>query len=68
MNDYNNTWDALGATIGAAEGKTTGSFSDMEHMTIDQRLKACEIAALLSISQELSRIHHDGINPQYFRE
>jgi hypothetical protein len=34
-------------------------------LTIDQQLKVAEIKALLSISQELSRIHHDGINPEY---
>lgn len=36
-----------------------------EGMTIDQRLKAVEVRALLSISQELSLIHHEGINPEY---
>jgi hypothetical protein len=37
-----------------------------KELTIDQRLKVAEIKALLSISQELSKIHHEGINPQYF--
>lgn len=36
-----------------------------EQLTIDQRLKLAEVKALLSISQELSRIHHEGINPKY---
>jgi len=36
-------------------------------LTVDQRLKIAEIKALLSISQELSRIHHEGINPRYDR-
>ncbi|MDG4832412.1 hypothetical protein O7627_24335 [Solwaraspora sp. WMMD1047] len=36
-----------------------------DEMTVDQRLKLAEVKALLSISQELSRIHHQGINPEY---
>lgn len=36
-----------------------------DELTIDQRLKVAEIKALLSISQELSKIHHEGINPEY---
>lgn len=38
-----------------------------EDLTLDQRLKVAEIKALLSISQELSGIHHAGINPEYDR-
>ncbi|WP_319462879.1 D-alanyl-D-alanine carboxypeptidase/D-alanyl-D-alanine-endopeptidase [Micromonospora sp. RTP1Z1] len=36
-----------------------------KEMTIDQQLKLAEIKALLAIGQELSRIHHNGINPEY---
>lgn len=36
-----------------------------EELSIDQRLKVAEIKALLSISQELSKIHHHGINPEF---
>lgn len=36
-----------------------------EPLTVDQQLKVAEIQALLSISQELSQIHHEGINPEY---
>jgi hypothetical protein len=36
-----------------------------DEMTLDQRLKVAEIKAMLSISQELSKIHHEGINPNY---
>ncbi|MFB6392665.1 hypothetical protein [Polymorphospora lycopeni] len=36
-----------------------------KELTLDQQLKLAEIKALLSISQELSRIHHNGINPTY---
>lgn len=50
----------------------TDAFDDMNsidlrhsELTIDQRLKIAEIKALLSISQELSKIHHEGINPEY---
>ncbi len=34
-------------------------------LTVDQRLKLAEIKALLSIAQELSKIHHEGINPEF---
>jgi hypothetical protein len=34
-------------------------------LTIDQGLKLAEVKALLSISQELSLIHHEGINPKF---
>lgn len=63
MSDYATAWDALASAIGAAEGKSSGSITDIGHMTIDQQLKVAEIAALLSISQELSQIHHEGIYP-----
>lgn len=65
MSDYNTAWDSLAETIGAAKGQSSGSITDLEHLTTDQRLKVIEIAALLSISQELSSIHHAGINPEY---
>jgi hypothetical protein len=65
MNDYNNAWDALCSAIGAAEGKSSGYFHEQEHLNIDQRLKAAEVAALLSIAQELSAIRHAGINPKF---
>lgn len=65
MSDYATAWDALCDTIGAAKGKSSATFMEQEHLTIDQRLKAAEIAALLSIAQELSTIRHAGINPTY---
>ncbi|MDO3074756.1 hypothetical protein P5V19_16830 [Mycobacteroides abscessus subsp. abscessus] len=64
-NDYNIAWDSLCETIGAAEGKSSGHFDQVDHLTIDQRLKAAEVAALLSIAQELSAIRHQGINPEF---
>jgi len=37
-----------------------------EQLTVDQQLKLAEIKALIAIGQELSMIHHEGINPEYF--
>lgn len=34
-------------------------------MTTDQKFQQAQVEALLSISQELSKIHHEGINPTY---
>lgn len=65
MNDYATAWDSLAETIGAAAGKSSGSITELGHLTTDQRLKVAEISALLSIAQELSLIHHAGINPRY---
>ena len=65
MNDYSRAWDSLTQAIGAAKGKSAGYFDDVEHLTIDQRLKVAEVAALLSIAQELSGIRHGGIAPEY---
>lgn len=57
--DYSTAWDALTDAIGAAKGQRAGSITDQEHLTVDQRLKVAEVAALLSIAQELS-----ALNPQ----
>lgn len=57
--DYSTAWDALGEAIGSAKGQSSGSITDQDHLTVDQRLKVAEIAALLSIAQELS-----ALNPQ----
>lgn len=65
VNDYARAWDSLTEAIGAAENKSTGFFYKQEHLTVDQRLKAAEVAALLSISQEISLLRNNGINPQY---
>ncbi|MEV8274621.1 hypothetical protein [Microbacterium sp. NPDC077184] len=58
-NDYATAWDALTSAIGAAQGQSSATIDDVEGLTIEQRLKVAEIAALLSISQELS-----ALNPQ----
>lgn len=55
--DYANAWDALCEAIGAEKGQSTGYFSEQEHLSTDQRLKAAEIAALLSIAQEISSLN-----------
>ncbi len=68
MSDYATAWDALCEAIGAAKGLSTTTIDDVEHLSIDQRLKVVEITALLSIAQELSAIHHAGINPQYLAD
>ena len=65
MNDYATAWDSLAASIGAAQGRSSGSITDLENLTVDQRLKAAEVVALLSIAQELSAIRHAGMNPEY---
>lgn len=65
MNDYYTAWESLTNAIGRARGDSSGTVTDVAHLTTDQQLKVAEIAALLSISQELSKIHHQGINPKY---
>lgn len=59
MTDYSTAWDSLAETIGHAQERSTGSITDLEGLDIDQRLKVAEVAALLSIAQELS-----ALNPQ----
>lgn len=34
-------------------------------LAIEQRLQLAQVMALISIGQELSAIHHAGINPSY---
>jgi len=57
--DYSAAWDALGEAIGADVGKSSGSINEISHLSTDQKLKVAEVAALLSIAQELS-----ALNPQ----
>lgn len=51
--------------VNAIESAGPGAFPKSGDLTVDQKLKVTEIKALLSISEELSRIHHEGINPDY---
>ena len=55
--DYSIAWDKLTEAIGAAKGMSSGHIDDVEHLTVDQRLKVAEIAAMLSITQELSALN-----------
>lgn len=57
--DYSTAWDALAKAIGSAKGISSGNIDEVDHLTTDQQLKVAEVAALLSISQELS-----ALNPQ----
>jgi hypothetical protein len=36
-----------------------------EDLSLDQRIQLLQVRALLSVSQELSKIHHEGISPEY---
>lgn len=68
MNDY---YTALGYLQEAIRSGNTPAKdrlhggNDLEGLTTDQQLKAAEVAALISISQELSAIRNAGINPDY---
>lgn len=55
MNLFHETYDEINAIEAEASG----------NLTIDQRIELVKAKALLSISQELSLIHHEGINPEY---
>lgn len=50
MSDYNDAASLLGAI-------------NYDHLTPDQQIEYVKVQALLSISQELSQIHHEGIYP-----
>ncbi|WP_275778985.1 hypothetical protein [Paenarthrobacter sp. Y-19] len=56
-NDYRVAWDALGDAIGAGKGQSAGSITEIDHLTVDQQLKAAEVAALLAIAQEISALN-----------
>lgn len=65
MKDYNNAWSALIGAIATAQERDTATFGEHKGLTVDQQLKAAEVAALLSISQELSALRHNGISPEF---
>ena len=58
-NDYATAWDTLAQIIGRAKGDSSGYVTEIEHLTLDQQLKVAQIAAMLSIAQEIS-----DLNPQ----
>lgn len=62
MNDYSTAWESLAEAIGAAKGASSGSITEQDHLTIDQRIKAAEAAALLSIAQEISALNPQNIS------
>lgn len=53
-------WNEAYDTMNAIESRFPA-----DSLTLDQQLKLAEIKALLAIGQELSQIHHEGINPEY---
>lgn len=57
MNDYAEACTDLDGAIIKAGGR--------EALTVDQAFEVAKIRALISISQELSQIHHEGINPEF---
>lgn len=52
-----NVWAMAMDQLSAIENKND--------LTVDKQLKATEVLALLSISQELSLIQDSGINPEW---
>ncbi len=65
MTDYANAWDLLADAIGAAKNESSGAIADVAHLTIDQRIEVAKVAALLSISQELSGLRQgEGAGPE----
>ncbi|WP_068483453.1 hypothetical protein [Pseudoclavibacter helvolus] len=64
MSDWETAWSTLTDAIGAENGYSTGSITEVDHLNFDQRVKVAEVAALLSISQELNAIRKHGINTE----
>ncbi len=64
-NDYATAWDALADTIGRAKGDSSDYITEIEHLTVDQQLKVAEIAALLSIAQEISVLNPNNTTEQW---
>lgn len=60
MNDYQKACDALLNAVGG-----TLDERNLSQLTTDQQLKAAEVAALLSISQQLSGIRHGEVAPEH---
>ncbi|MBT2497122.1 hypothetical protein J7E45_16035 [Microbacterium sp. ISL-59] len=57
INDYAHAWDTLTNAIGAAQGKSAGYITEVDHLTVDQRIEVAKVTALLSIAQELSALN-----------
>lgn len=41
---------------------------DRKQLSLEQQVQHAQTLALLAIGQELSQIHHEGINPEYRTE
>lgn len=63
--EYDTAWETLTNAIGSAKGSSSGSITEIDHLTTDQQLKAAEVVALLAIAQQLNMIRHNGINPEF---
>ena len=48
-----------------SEACDTLNFVNEQDLTVDQLLQLAQVRALLSIAQELSKIHYGGVNPEY---
>lgn len=57
MSNYIAAWDALAEAIGSADGQSVGSISEISHLTREHKLEVAKIAAILSVSQELSKLN-----------
>lgn len=55
-------WNEAYDTMNAIESRY-----EVDSLPLDRQLQLAEIKALLAIGQELSQIHHEGINPDYSR-
>lgn len=55
--DYSTAWETLAKAIGAAKGVSSGSISEIDHLTFEQQIQVAQVAALLSISQEISSLN-----------
>jgi hypothetical protein len=62
VNLWNQAADTLSKAEHALEAATDGELSG------EQLLRIAQVEALLAIGQELSKIHHEGINPEYSNE
>lgn len=58
-NGYAVAWDSLAETIGFAQGFSSGAITDLNGLTVDQRLQVAHTAAVLALVEEIS-----ALNPQ----
>lgn len=60
MSSYANIYEVL-------NGGPSSQFIGLkvDDLTVDQRIAAANVIALAAIAEELSQIHHQGINPEF---